>query len=301
MRYVALAGVIAAAAAGCFVGEAPDFGAGGGPGASSGQSAGSGGGAATGGDGGAGSTTPDGLPCDVAQVLQSLCVSCHSNPPVGGAPMPLVTYADLTAPAKSDPSKTVAQMCVVRMQSTTAPMPPAGNTPPTAAQIATIQSWVNAGTPMGTCGGAGSDAGSIYNTPVQCTSGQYYSGGGDGSSRMNPGNTCVSCHAQSGGEAPRFTIAGTVYPTAHEPTMCDGVNVAGATVVVTDANNNTLTLPVNSVGNFYTTAAVATPFHAKVVYNGKERAMSAGQTSGDCNACHTEMGANGAPGRIMLP
>ena len=69
----------------------------------------------------------------------------------------------------------------------------------------------------------------------------------------------------------------------------------------TDANGHTLTIAVNSAGNFYTTAAVATPFHAKVVYGAAERAMSAAQTSGDCNSCHTESGANSAPGRIMLP
>jgi len=30
-------------------------------------------------------------------------------------------------------------------------------------------------------------------------------------------------------------------------------------------------------------------------------AMSALQTTGDCNGCHTEAGASGAPGRIQLP
>jgi hypothetical protein len=35
--------------------------------------------------------------------------------------------------------------------------------------------------------------------------------------------------------------------------------------------------------------------------NGKERAMVAAQTDGDCNKCHSEHGASLAPGRIMLP
>src|SRR5262249_34382137 len=34
------------------------------------------------------------LPCDVAAVLAP-CLSCHGNPPSGGAPMSLVTYNDL--------------------------------------------------------------------------------------------------------------------------------------------------------------------------------------------------------------
>jgi hypothetical protein len=58
---------------------------------------------------------------------------------------------------------------------------------------------------------------------------------------------------------------------------------------------------VNAVGNFYSTAAVARPFQAKVVRNGLERVMTVAQTTGDCNSCHTVTGANGAPGRIMAP
>jgi hypothetical protein len=96
-------------------------------------------------------------------------------------------------------------------------------------------------------------------------------------------------------------LAGTVYPTAHEPIDCNGTSVSGATVVVTDAANRVITMNVNAVGNFYTQTQLALPFHAKVVYQGRERAMSAAQTSGDCNGCHTESGAMSAPGRIMLP
>ncbi len=244
-----------------------------------------------------------GLPCDIYDLLQTHCVGCHASPPVGGAPMSLETLADLSAPARSDRTKTVAQVCATRIASATIPMPPAPQAPLTAAEIASFQSWVTAGASGGTCSAATVEAGSPmpspYDTPVQCSSGvttMLREG-----SRMRPGDTCVSCHAQSGGEAPRLSIGGTVYKTAHEPINCNGVDVSAATVVITDANNQTLTLPVNSAGNFYTTAAVATPFHAKVVYGGAERAMSAAQTSGDCNSCHTEAGTNSAPGRIMLP
>jgi hypothetical protein len=216
--------------------------------------------------------------------------------------MPLETLADLTAPARSNPSVSVAQMCLTRITASAFPMPPAPQPPLSAQEIASFQAWVSGGAQAGACDAAG-DAGatmpSPYDTPVQCSSGvtTMLSEG----SRMRPGDTCVSCHARSGGEAPALTIGGTVYPTAHEPTNCNGVSVAGASVVITDANNNVLTLTVNSAGNFYTTAQVALPFHAKVVHNGAERAMIAAQSSGDCNSCHTESGANGAPGRIMLP
>lgn len=115
---------------------------------------------------------------------------------------------------------------------------------------------------------------------------------------MHPGRACISCHEQAGG--PQLTIAGTVYPTAHEPDDCDGV-AGSVQVVITDADGATQTLRVNSAGNFYSAAAVAMPFHAKVVSGGQERAMSAAQTTGDCNGCHTVDGASSAPGRIMAP
>ena len=92
-----------------------------------------------------------------------------------------------------------------------------------------------------------------------------------------------------------LTIGGTVYPTAHEPTDCDGVSVTGATVVVTDANNKVQTLTVNSVGNFQSSASVAAPYKASVVYKGTTLSMITAQTSGD-QPCHTVDGAN-APGR----
>jgi hypothetical protein len=244
-----------------------------------------------------------GLPCDIYDLLQTHGVGFHSSPPLCAAPMSLETLADLSAPARSDPTKTVAQMGATRIASATIPMPPAPQAPLTAAEIATFQAWVTAGAPGGACSAASAEAGtpmpSPYDTPVQCSSGvttMLREG-----PQMRPGDTCVSCHARSGGEAPMLTIGGTVYKSAHEPINCNGVDVSGATVVITDANGHTLTLSVNSAGNFYTTAAVATPFHAKVVYGGAERAMSAAQTSGDCNSCHTESGTNSAPGRIMLP
>ena len=123
--------VAAAAAAGCYLssGDGPGSGTSGNP---------SGGNSGTTG----GTTTSTDLPCDVATVLSN-CTSCHSNPPAGGAPMPLASYADLTAKALSDPTKTVAEMCVTRMQSTTAPMPPGGGA--SSADVATIQSWIAAG------------------------------------------------------------------------------------------------------------------------------------------------------------
>ncbi|AKU93667.1 hypothetical protein AKJ09_00331 [Labilithrix luteola] len=146
------------------------------------------------------------------------------------------------------------------------------------------------------------DPGGIYDTPVACTSNTTWKSGDHGSQLMHPGRACITCH-KTQRNAPSFSIAGTVFPSAHEPDDCNGTNGTkpAVTVTITDANGKTYDLQVNGVGNFYSQASIATPFHAKVTSNGQTREMTAAQTSGDCNSCHTEAGANGAPGRIMAP
>jgi len=276
-----------------------------------------------------GATT--GVPCDVQAVFAAHCTTCHGARPSGGAPMSLVTYADLTAPAHSDPTRTVAALAVQRMQSTTNQMPPAPAARVASGEIATISSWIAAGYPATGCGtgtggaagggsGSGSggatgaggssgatDGGSVvtpdpFAVPPTCTSKTYWSGG-EGAATMDPGLGCISCH-QGQREAPSFAIAGTLYPTAHEPDNCNGAGAAasaGARVVITGADGNSVTLTPNSAGNFYYQGAVATPFRARVTYMGRTREMGQSQTSGDCNSCHTQNGANQAPGRILLP
>ncbi|HMF44496.1 MAG TPA: hypothetical protein VKQ32_27670 [Polyangia bacterium] len=258
------------------------------------------GGDGTGGSGGTGGAVmppPQGnppatdLPCDVETVLSTRCWSCHGPTPMLGLPA-LTSVAAFMAPSLTVPSQSTGTVAVARMQSTTSPMPPAPNSPATAAEIATLSNWVNAGYPAGSaCGGGG---------PV-CTSNMTWTGGNQGSGDMNPGQACISCHAR-GGEGPIFSIAGTVYPTLNEPDLCYGANSSsGAHVVITGADGLTLTLTPNAAGNFYSQMAVALPFSAKVVTAAGTRAMVATQTSGDCNSCHTQAGVNMAPGRIMLP
>jgi hypothetical protein len=115
---------------------------------------------------------------------------------------------------------------------------------------------------------------------------------------MHPGDACVTCHTMRGG--PAYTVAGTVYPTAHEPNDCNGVSGV-VTVVVTDGNNAITNIPVSSVGNFSSRAAIVAPFHVMVTNGTKTRVMAGSLTAGDCNSCHTVAGANGAPGRVMAP
>jgi len=234
------------------------------------------------------------IPCDVAAVLSNRCWSCHGQTPVTGAPS-LTTVGALMAPSRIDPSKSIAGEAVVRMQSTTIPMPPPPNSLPPAADVATISNWVAAGYPAGgTCGTP-----STPPMPV-CTSMKTWTRGNDGAPEMNPGKACIDCHGR--GEGPGFSIAGTVYPTVNEPDLCYGASSSsGAQIVITGADGKTQTLTPNTAGNFYSQVAVALPFSAKVVSANGTRAMTATQTSGDCNSCHTQTGASGAPGRIMLP
>lgn len=151
--------------------------------------------------------------------------------------------------------------------------------------------------------GTGSDAAVTdpFAAAATCTSGLTWTRGNHGDEDMNPGRACIDCHSQEA-DAPKLTIAGTLYPTGHEPDLCDGVtDGSGAKIVIMGADGSTLTLSPNAAGNFRSQSKVVTPFRAKVTYMGRERVMASAQTSGDCNGCHTQAGANSAPGRIVLP
>jgi hypothetical protein len=141
--------------------------------------------------------------------------------------------------------------------------------------------------------GSGGRPGTGGTTATVCTSNVMWNG--STGPNMRPGSSCRGCHG--------YAIAGTVYPTLHEPTNCNGVNGStGVRVVITGANGTVLTLTPNSAGNFFSNTAPSTPFTVRLTSNAGTRAMNTPQTSGDCNSCHTQNGsANGAPGRIMAP
>jgi hypothetical protein len=307
MRSVLLAGVsmvaaCAAATTSCYLGPVEDDRA---PSARALDEAGAGEASAAGGD--AAGAAASGLPCEVHALLTTSCAGCHA-PPLK-APVRLVTYEDLLSKGGSDPTRPLAELAVMRMRSATSPMPPPPNAAPASAAIVAMEKWVAAGYPRGTCGApgdAGADAPTTAARPVVCTSGLTWGSGRKGVT-MNPGRACIACHDALGQrEGPIVEIGGTVYPTFSEPDLCYGASGAttGAHVVITDAIGQVFDLPVGETGNFAKLAGgtpVRRPFRAKVVVGTQERVMSAAQTSGDCNGCHTATGANGAPGRIALP
>jgi hypothetical protein len=300
----------------------------GGSGGGNGEGAGGqpGGGAGPGAMGGSGSTSPCGtgaLPAEIQSVVGLRCQLCHRNPPLPTVTGALMTTDDFALPAKSDPKITMAESVMMRVTTTNAMlrMPPVPAAPLTTAEIQTLQTWIGAGFPPAMCDpGSGNGDGGVagppdagpdpFAAPAKCTSGTNWTGGLRESPLMQPGEPCVACHAK--GEAPRLSFGGTVYPSAHEPSQCNGgPGTQGAQVVVVDAAGMTFTAQVNAAGNFYASARVLVtpPLKAKVVFQGRERVMIGAVPSGDCNTCHTQKGittltapgALPAPGRIILP
>lgn len=170
--------------------------------------------------------------------------------------------------------------------------------------------------PPGTTDGGANDGGGggdlamkpdpLFAAPT-CTSGTRWTGGNRQSPEMLPGVACIDCHTRMRG--PSMFIGGTVYPTGHEPDDCNGasneVNLGDAVVEIKGADGKVLMLAVSGTsGNFHLVTrgnSLVKPYTAKVILNGKERVMATPQMNGDCNVCHTAAGAQGAPGRIVIP
>jgi hypothetical protein len=252
-----------------------------------------------------------GLPCEVAELLGTHCLSCHGAPTAGGAPMPLLTRADLLATSPRDPGLTQAQRSLIRLRDVNAPMPPSG--PPPAASVDAFAAWVQSGLPVGSCGEV--DAGPPVLTCRSNTSLPRPTAANDrGDDDMAPGFACISCHSgqnfmgQNPGGALRnpddvYQYMGTVFSAVHEQDLCAPRLGIAATVEILAADGGVVaTLPVTAGGNFFGNANPRTsPFRARVVTAQGTREMSTLQTNGDCNTCHTAEGREGAPGRIFLP
>jgi len=86
--------------------------------------------------------------------------------------MPLMTFADLQAPAKSNAAKKVFELVSTRIHDTKRPMPPPGNAKPEAAELAAIDAWVAASAPISTstCAATGVTA-KKGPSPLECPAG----------------------------------------------------------------------------------------------------------------------------------
>jgi Copper type II ascorbate-dependent monooxygenase, N-terminal domain/Copper type II ascorbate-dependent monooxygenase, C-terminal domain len=155
-RAIATLGIVLATAAACS--SSPSNATG--DGASSGSSGAS---SSSGGAGGGG------LPCDVDAILAKSCRQCHGATPAFGAPMPLVTLADLSAPSKTDPTKTVAQKVEQRIHDDAAPMPQAPSPRLSASDTAVLDQWIAAGAKGdGAACAPAADAGTTPPTTLSC-------------------------------------------------------------------------------------------------------------------------------------
>ncbi len=134
------------------------------------------------------------------------------------------------------------------------------------------------GSGSGTSSGSGSGSGSNTNGCIDAVT----SGLGDG--HHNPGQDCMnSCHNHG------FTVAGTVFDSTSSSNP-----VAGATVRVVDANNQTVDIVTQLNGNFYTFTTVAFPLTVLATSCPNINHMSAtvnqestGVVGCNQNGCHT--------------
>jgi hypothetical protein len=82
-------------------------------------------------------------------------------------------------------------------------------------------------------------------------------------------------------------VAGTIFTSSTCPTPS-----TTAIVTLTGADGQTLSLPVNEVGNYFTDAGVVFPVKVVVEAEGRRVAM-AGTAHGACGICHTLGGKTG--------
>jgi hypothetical protein len=124
------------------------------------------------------------LPCGVSKVLVSNCQTCHAAKPIAGAPMALVTFDDLHKPAVTKPTMQVYQLVQARIHDTMRPMPP--TTQLTAPDLATLDTWLNAGALTGPA----TDAMCATTTPVPTQGSTETTDGSRGPLVPGPGETC---------------------------------------------------------------------------------------------------------------
>lgn len=138
-------------------------------------------------------------------------------------------------------------------------------------------------------------------TEDECLTDSWWTDGDRESPLMHPGGNCIDCHERERG--PDLVIAGTVYEGYHQADDCNGIR--GVTVEVRDASGAVRTKETNDAGNFYWTAReleLDPPYTVRLLIDDKVVAsMASEQTDPNCMNCHTQEGANDAPGRIRVP
>lgn len=102
----------------------------------------------------------------------------------------------------------------------------------------------------------------------------------------NMGKNCMGCHVSGGQGEGWFTVGGTVYKNNSNSTY------PGATLKLYSGPNGSgnlvATIPVDKLGNFYTTQSInfGSGLYPVVIGNNGQREMDSPISSGQCNKCH---------------
>jgi hypothetical protein len=102
------------------------------------------------GSGDGGEPSGPAVPCEIQELLREHCGDCHAEPPRYGAPMSLVEYDHLQIPSASDPTRSVWELAIERMNDPERPMPPNGEI--SDEDRAALLGWLEAGAPEGEAG-----------------------------------------------------------------------------------------------------------------------------------------------------
>ncbi|MEM6994428.1 MAG: hypothetical protein AAF721_28190, partial [Myxococcota bacterium] len=235
----------------------------------------------------------EGLPCDVDEILQLYCRSCHGAAML--APSPLGSRADLLADSLSQTGVSVGGVAASRLNHPDQPMPPPPGAPVPGAEQEIFAAWVAAGMPTGSCG-EDDPLPDPFDVDPTCTSDVWWTQRLDeGSPHMNPGRPCVGCHEdptafgiEADEETPATPVGGTLFPTAHEPDDCYGVDgtVEDVYIELSHDDGDVLTIPVNAAGNFLLepgdVEGFEPPYRVRVVRGELQRVMVDLAPHGDC-------------------
>lgn len=100
-----------------------------------------------------------GIPCAVSEILATHCNSCHGDELAFGAPSKFTQYDDFLSAPRLHAAPRIADAVLARVRDDQNPMPPAGNSRLSEAQIAVLEGWVQGGLTRSaeSCAGAPDD------------------------------------------------------------------------------------------------------------------------------------------------
>jgi cytochrome c553 len=101
------------------------------------------------------------------------------------------------------------------------------------------------------------------------------------------GTACMNCHNSGGSNSYWWTIAGTVYKP--DTSLLNSNSTVYLFTAVNGSGTLTVLLPVDAIGNFYTSSLVdfrSGLFPVVKSSSGETRYMQSSVTNGNCNSCH---------------